>query len=446
VRTEGLSDEAVMRTLDAAPDAVLVFTAAGAMVYANDAAMSVFERTHEELLSTTIAELLHPDDVGVAAASANAFEVQGPRSRTPAMLRFLRPDGGFVTLEVNGNPVTTEGGGRLYSMFARRGEEQQIMGETIRTLAQDYDLRTVLNLIVEQMRWGVDHALAVLVWQDEADERERVGDDVPAELCGLADDDRHEDSPWVRAWKGEDGAGAAADLPTDLRRTAEGHGLSTFRVHPVADEVGRVRAVITAWDDQRGFPLPVFENRLMFISGLLQLALRFDSQQRMLRHDANHDALTGLANRRAFFAGLHESTARGPTDRTAVLYIDLDGFKPINDEHGHGGGDLLLMEVAQRLRRACRSDDIVARLGGDEFAVMCRSTDTAAVTAVAERFLAELARPIDVGGVTVTVRASVGAAVGPPSAAERLAIDADRALYEAKRAGGQRLVVAAPAP
>jgi diguanylate cyclase (GGDEF)-like protein len=162
---------------------------------------------------------------------------------------------------------------------------------------------------------------------------------------------------------------------------------------------------------------------------------------------ADHDALTGLANR-----GLLARTMASALDRVrcgqqlAVMWLDLDRFKMVNDTLGHARGDDLLKQVALRLRACVRPTDIVARLGGDEFAVVLEAAEVS-LNALAERMLSAVGQPYDLDGHTVTVGASIGIAVGPQdgaSAAELLKA-ADMAMYRAKSDGRGSLQFFEPA-
>ncbi|HET8629755.1 MAG TPA: EAL domain-containing protein [Thermomicrobiales bacterium] len=160
-----------------------------------------------------------------------------------------------------------------------------------------------------------------------------------------------------------------------------------------------------------------------------------------LRHQAFHDALTGLANRALFVDRLGHALARAGRhgERIAVLYVDLDRFKVVNDSLGHPAGDALLGEVAQRLRRCLRAEDTLARLGGDEFTILVEElADGSQAARIAGRIAEEFAAPCAVAGQEVFVAASVGIALNTPdhAGAEDLLRDADIALYRAKRAGG----------
>ncbi|QZT61721.1 sensor domain-containing diguanylate cyclase [Mycolicibacterium austroafricanum] len=158
---------------------------------------------------------------------------------------------------------------------------------------------------------------------------------------------------------------------------------------------------------------------------------------------ATHDTLTGLPNRRLLFDRL--TTALDHVDRqpgqVALLFLDLDGFKPINDRYGHNAGDELLILVANRIVHTVRSEDTVARLGGDEFVVILeRVIDRADATAVAEKIIRAITEPAVLSQAEVTVGVSVGIAMSgdPRTDPDRLIQDADSAMYEAKSAGGRR--------
>ncbi|WP_432491253.1 diguanylate cyclase domain-containing protein [Kineococcus gypseus] len=162
--------------------------------------------------------------------------------------------------------------------------------------------------------------------------------------------------------------------------------------------------------------------------------------QRRLRRAALHDALTGLPNRALLEDRLRHAlqAAARSGRRVALLYCDLDDFKPVNDTGGHAAGDHVLIEVAQRLGAAVRPGDTVARLGGDEFAVVCPDLpDAEAAGAVAERVVAAMAEPFEVAGWSFPVGISVGVSIAARGAdAQRVLQDADAAMYEAKGAKG----------
>ena len=160
-----------------------------------------------------------------------------------------------------------------------------------------------------------------------------------------------------------------------------------------------------------------------------------------IRHLAFHDALTGLPNRALFQDRLQHAVARAQREgsRLSVTFIDLDGFKAVNDGLGHDVGDLLLMEVADRIRSRLRRDvDTVARLGGDEFVVLMEDLrDADACACLAGEIIADIARPMELKGHTVRVGASMGMAFFPDDGRDALELmkRADTAMYAAKAAG-----------
>jgi diguanylate cyclase (GGDEF)-like protein len=174
--------------------------------------------------------------------------------------------------------------------------------------------------------------------------------------------------------------------------------------------------------------------------GVLRASLsERDTLAAQLEHQAFHDSLTDLANRALFNDRVRHALARARRDGgcLAVLFVDLDDFKVVNDSLGHGAGDRLLREVAARLRSCLREHDTVGRLGGDEFAILAEDTDLATARLLAERVITTLGAPFPLVGGQVTIRASVGIAVD-----ERLALDeaqllrnADIAMYAAKSRG-----------
>ncbi|MEZ0493810.1 diguanylate cyclase domain-containing protein [Kineococcus sp. TBRC 1896] len=170
--------------------------------------------------------------------------------------------------------------------------------------------------------------------------------------------------------------------------------------------------------------------------------------QRRLREAALHDPLTGLPNRTLLEDRLRHalSAAARSGDRVALLYCDLDDFKPVNDTGGHAAGDHVLIDVADRLTAAVRPGDTVARLGGDEFAVVCPGLpDEASAADVAERVVAAMTDPFPVAGWRFQVGISVGLAMADASQdATRVLQQADQAMYAAKGSGKGRVRAAAP--
>ncbi len=169
------------------------------------------------------------------------------------------------------------------------------------------------------------------------------------------------------------------------------------------------------------------------------------AQEKQLARLAYYDALTGLPNRVLLADRLQQAVARARHRGTAlaVCYMDLDGFKPVNDHHGHAAGDLALVQVARSLQAALQPEDTVARTGGDEFVLLVERADTAGCRTMLHQVVDAAARPVAVGGSLLTLTASIGVTFFPHDAAEpeTLLRHADQAMYRAKQSGGGRFHV-----
>jgi diguanylate cyclase (GGDEF)-like protein len=166
-----------------------------------------------------------------------------------------------------------------------------------------------------------------------------------------------------------------------------------------------------------------------------------------LQYAATHDPLTRLANRSLFDERIRVDEGAGlrGDERVAILTVDLDDFKAVNDRLGHHVGDALLAGVAERLLTCVRPRDAVARTGGDEFTIVLRDASVADAATVAHRIQAALEQPMTVNGHGLVSRASIGIAVGRRNEAEDLVRASDAAMYSAKQDGKGRIAEAAPA-
>ncbi|HEX9258541.1 MAG TPA: GGDEF domain-containing protein, partial [Acidimicrobiales bacterium] len=153
---------------------------------------------------------------------------------------------------------------------------------------------------------------------------------------------------------------------------------------------------------------------------------------------ASEDTLTGLPNRHWLKNWLPQalSDTAAKQRMLALLFVDLDNFKAINDTYGHSAGDAVLVEVAHRLRENVRAGDVVARLGGDEFVLLCEHTGTLGAVEVARHLCDAIDEPIDVDGRVLSITASIGiATTGRAGNDDHLLEEADHAMYDAKEAG-----------
>ena len=183
-----------------------------------------------------------------------------------------------------------------------------------------------------------------------------------------------------------------------------------------------------------------------FVSAIAHDIKELQRAQAQLAHQATHDPLTALPNRSLFQELGEQALARAERDGTtvAVLFLDLDRFKPVNDTMGHATGDALLVRLATRLRKTVRAGDLVSRFGGDEFVVLCEHPAGAKeMVELAERLIEILSRPVEIDGREAQVGASVGIAIGAGGRVtiDNLLRDADAALYRAKEVGRGRAML-----
>ncbi len=195
--------------------------------------------------------------------------------------------------------------------------------------------------------------------------------------------------------------------------------------------------------EHRAWAVPLAQGGEDFVAGALyDITVRRRREARNL-HRALHDPLTALPNRRLLLDRLRHALARHDAEGASctLLFLDLDGFKRVNDTLGHLAGDALLRAVAGRLQACVRRNETVARMSGDEFCVLVDAPHAVAVR-MAERIRAAIARPFVIGSERAELTGSIGIAIvsGPRGAPEDVLRRADRAMYRAKAAGGDRIV------
>jgi diguanylate cyclase (GGDEF)-like protein/PAS domain S-box-containing protein len=261
-------------------------------------------------------------------------------------------------------------------------------------------------------------------------------------------------NPAMRALLGAEPADLAALVAVvhAEERTGLEHRLDALAAGETAAVVAEHR-VLHADGTQRCVRLHVTtaHDRAGAVVALVTHAVDITEQRehaRELLHQTLHDALTGLPNRNLLTDRLEHAlnrSVRAADVGVALLYLDLDRFKHVNDTHGHAGGDVVLVEVARRLQATVRPSDTVARFGGDEFVVCCEDIRQEAETVnMAERILVAMREPFRAGGLELRLSTSIGIALatGPDGSASELLRAADTALYSAKAAGRDRYEIA----
>jgi diguanylate cyclase (GGDEF)-like protein/PAS domain S-box-containing protein len=363
----------------------------------NHALCEMVGRPPERLLGRSCLEVTHPDDRERTRAMQRAM-LAGEPGR-PLQKRMQRPDGTVIDILFTAALVEGDDGaphffGQIQDITTRRRAERH--SEAIAALS-----RAALEL----------HDPVELVVHITAAVREAL----PADACHVAD-----------------------------------AALTQGDAHLIGAEVQRRGGLPGTLVARRGADRAPFDGHeerfLESAANVLGTALDRAGVEDELRTQALEDPLTGLANRSYLAAHVEQAIAHaGRGEDLALMLLDLDRFKVVNDTLGHGAGDELLCAVADRLRETVRSGDLVARLGGDEFVVACTGNDSAAweVTALAQRLLDAMGAPFVVDGRELHISASAGLVFvdSPDVSAESLLRDADVAMYRAKEHGAGRYEV-----
>jgi len=437
------SDRLLHHLIDGGPHVTIRVDAVGQITYSSANVASLFGYEPDEVLGTNIIEYLDADFSAEAMDSIGAPLLR-PGLQRPMVFRLNAKDGRHPVVEVTANGQVDNPDVQGLMVYVRPWGERWLLDQALEAIAGSAPLESTLRLLVDVMRAETLEGDGVLLY-------DRVDGTWHGRIvaAGLGPAQRAEaevtDAPWVEAARtGEPVRRPVAELPEPLRAEAEARGHTWCWVWPVHG-IDAVQACLVLWrvaDEDADHTCRVSMDRLVRLTELVLAGERSASD---LRFAASHDALTGLANRSRFLTELQAAADRnGPGSPVGVLYLDLDGFKPVNDEYGHAAGDLVLQVVGQRLTGAVRGGDLVARLGGDEFTVLCPGVvDRDALAALAARLVETVGQPIDIGEHLVSVGASIGIAVSDRSGTslDQLVQDADGALYRAKREapGGWRV-------
>jgi diguanylate cyclase (GGDEF)-like protein/PAS domain S-box-containing protein len=416
------SEERFRLLVQNSPDAVIVIDALGLFTYASPQIEALLGYAPDALVGTSSLDLIHPDDADDAAvAIATAVEaaiVTPGETGNGVGLRVRHANGSYVPVEVTGSSLLDDPvvGGIIVSV--------RDMRESIRIAA-------TLEEIEIRFRQVFDHSPIGMTITGVDGRYAKVN----AALCEML------------GYSADELAGITmTDLahPDDVDTTVHhfeallrGESRSCCLEKRYRCRDGNyvwARVTVTAVTDAANKPL-------YFIAHVENVTERKQIEDRMA-YDATHDALTGLPLRTLLLDHLELALAgaRRHSTRVAVLFIDLDRFKHVNDSMGHAAGDELLTEVARRLRSAVREIDTPGRFGGDEFVVVCPDlADVRDVVMIAERIRQLLEEPFHIRGMPVFISASVGIAVADAETdAATLLGQADTAAYRAKDRGRNR--------
>lgn len=368
-----------------------------------------------ELVGQSAIDRVHPDDHDVVIDGWMELLTR-PGGMTRSRLRHLHSDGRWVWLEItNHNMFTAPGIGHIRSEMLDIAEEMQAL-EALQAS--------------EQLLRRLAGALPVGVVQLDGGGKLVYVNDRLHQLLGSEPDGAPED---LEHFVVED-----AVLAASIAQVLAGEDVDV-EVHVDPVEGGPRRHCALA--------LRALTNQDGQVTGAVGCLTDITDDRRMraeLERRATVDAMTGCANRSTTIAFVDEVLA-STTRPAAVIFVDLDRFKAVNDRFGHAAGDDLLVAVAARLRAAVREVDLVGRIGGDEFLVVCPDVHASEGMAIGERVLDALAMPFSLGDLTLSASASVGIARSTAGeGSDDLIARADGAMYQSKREGRRRPVLAGP--
>ena len=416
--------------LDAALDAVITIDHLGQVLEFNRAAERTFGYRKVDVVGRELAELIVPQQHRAAHRAALARWTEQPPAEGAGTLldgrievEAMRADGSVFPAELAISRVVAPGQPVFTACIRDITEREKAVDDLRRA-------ETRFRSLVEQ--------LPLTVYVDRLDETSSNVYTSPQveSMLGYSPEE----------WAADSDLFVSLLHPDDRERVLAAHARTHATGEPMHLEyrlIARDGRVVWVHDEAR--VIPGVDGEPHVLQGyLLEVTARKEAEEQ-LRHQAFHDALTGLANRALFTDRVEHALVVRSDARVdaAVLVLDLDNFKAINDSLGHGAGDVLLAEVGRRLRAALAESHTVARIGGDEFAILIeKTTGLPAAVAVAERVLVQFETPFQLDGREVYVTVSVGIAVGHES--EELLRSADVALYRAKGGGGARYVVHGP--
>jgi diguanylate cyclase (GGDEF)-like protein/PAS domain S-box-containing protein len=412
------SQERFLSLVQHASEFVVVYAAGGGISYISPATARFVGRSADDIVGTRQSELVHPDDRDqFLAGLSGLLDRHGKSNRFSVRLR--RFDGEYRWLEVIATNLV---------------EDPNVGGIVInaRDITDRFETESALRESEERFRSAFEHAPIGMALADK-DGRilrsnrafSRMLGRQPADLVDVTIRDITHPDDW-------------SDNADNIRRLFSGeiadYSLEKRYLHADGHIVW-VSLSVSAIRDANGVP--------NYMIGQIEDITERKAIGERLAHQAIHDPLTGLPNRTFFIDRIRKTTSRvnRRRHRIAVLFLDVDHFKVINDSLGHEAGDQLLITIGHRLRRMLRPSDTVARFGGDEFTILCPDVDDpSSVMLLAERVLEEVARPVLLADNEVFVTASIGIACSGHSTEtpETLVRDADTAMYRAKDQGRHR--------
>lgn len=421
------------KVMDLLLDAICVVDAEGRFVFASAACERIFGYTPEELIGRNMIDLVLAEDRERTLQAAKA--IMDGRPQTHFENRYVRKDGRVVDI--------------MWS--ARWSEADQIRLAVARDITESKraaGVNSALYQISEAAQAAEDlpalyrHIHKIIGGLLPADNfTVALYDKSNAELSFPYFIDERKQTPEPQSLASGSRIAevihSGQTLLTSADDTDTGSGNASWLGAPLISHTGIIGALVLQTYSRDGGYTNEDKELLQFVSTQIAIAIERKQTETKLRHMACHDALTDIPNRTLFNDRFDVALQRAHRngERLALLYLDLNGFKLINDTFGHEAGDLLLREIARRLTECVRAGDTVGRMGGDEFTVLLTNIrEPENVNIVAQKIRAAVCAPFELAGRTMSVSASVGTAVYPEQGDEReqLFRQADAGMYAEK--------------
>lgn len=441
--------KALSNYIDLLLDAICVVDKFGRFEFVSAGAERIFGYTPAEMLGRPMIELVHPDDrerTLKAAAEINAGAVKIDFEN-----RYIRKDGQIVHLlwSARWSPQDKRrvAVARDISRSKKIAARQDALYAISEAAFASADLAALYN--------NIYHIITgLLPMRRFAIVRYEVAEDTLDFVCDIQQGQQCTD---VRALcrqvinraetllVTQDNLSA---LPSAVLPLAENGALNWLGVPLRSSQA--VIGMLMVQHDAQAIPYHHDDAELLeFVSVQVAQAIERSQMLEQLKHNALYDHLTGLPNRQLFYDRLQQARARAVREQQpfALLFLDLDNFKPINDNYGHQAGDSVLQWAALSIQHCLRHTDTVARLGGDEFVVLCEQLASEADALVlAEKMLYQLMQPVPLKGISLQLSCSIGVAVTNGAEDQALVLQwADSAMYQAKQSGGNRISLHQPA-
>jgi diguanylate cyclase (GGDEF)-like protein/PAS domain S-box-containing protein len=449
VLAENSSDVISRQTLD------------GTFLYVSPASMAILGYAPEEIVGLKLGGFVHPDDKQAVETCYAAARSVGETGQVE--FRFRRADGKYIWLESTCRRALHSAGGNVGEVYASARDvtlrkqmehREQVRAETLEMIAQGRPMDDILNRLVDAAHSQEPHAAAAAVALI-GDQRRHLAPRLPKALAEAIETKLPEIiARFVALCANQADRAIVCDLCddpawADLLPQLNEQGIRSCWAMLIRSRGREPSGAFCIYlrDNQR--PGASAVEMLKLASELTGVAREHRQLTEQLTFQAHHDALTGLPNRVLFNDRLQQALAAAArtSQPLAVLLIDVDRFKLVNDTYGHPNGDELLCQIAARLGRRLRTSDTLARMGGDEFAaILCNLANAADAERVAKDLVDAFQRPIDLLGRELVVTVTIGAAIFPRHGTDAASLlrNADLALYRAKEAGGNIALVFLP--